>query len=90
MRCRKSGRRLEQPRRAPLCAALLSTEELVSPENRGGQIAFAFDFEKVITLPTARFVPGNFAKTAAAPLIYPLLSAVQHTKNALCGMRSEI
>jgi ssDNA thymidine ADP-ribosyltransferase, DarT len=31
-------------------------------------IAFAFDFEKVITLPTARFVPGNFAKTSAAPL----------------------
>jgi ssDNA thymidine ADP-ribosyltransferase, DarT len=30
-------------------------------------IAFAFDFQKVITLPTAGFVPGNFAKTGAAP-----------------------
>jgi hypothetical protein len=31
-------------------------------------IAFAFDFQKVITLPNCGFVPGNFAKTGAAPL----------------------
>jgi ssDNA thymidine ADP-ribosyltransferase DarT-like protein len=31
-------------------------------------IAFAFDLQKVITLPTSSFVPGNFAKTATAPL----------------------
>jgi ssDNA thymidine ADP-ribosyltransferase, DarT len=32
-------------------------------------IAFAFDFQKVITLPSSGFVPGNFAKTGAAPLV---------------------
>jgi hypothetical protein len=31
-------------------------------------IAFAFDFKKVITLANCGFVPGNFAKTGAAPL----------------------
>jgi hypothetical protein len=31
-------------------------------------VAFAFDFQKVVTLPTAGFVPGNFAKTGVAPL----------------------
>ena len=31
-------------------------------------IAFAFDFVQVITLPTSGFVPGNFARTGAAPL----------------------
>jgi ssDNA thymidine ADP-ribosyltransferase, DarT len=31
-------------------------------------IAFAFDFQKVITLPNCGFVPGNFSKTGAAPL----------------------
>jgi len=31
-------------------------------------IAFAFDLQKVITLPNSVFVPGNFAKTFAAPL----------------------
>ncbi len=31
-------------------------------------ITFAFDFQKVMTSPTSYFVPGNFAKTAAAPL----------------------
>jgi hypothetical protein len=31
-------------------------------------IAFAFDFKKIITLSNCGFVPGNFAKTGAAPL----------------------
>jgi hypothetical protein len=31
-------------------------------------IAFAFDFQKVITLPNSGFVPGNFARTGASPL----------------------
>jgi hypothetical protein len=31
-------------------------------------VAFAFDFKKIITLPNCGFVPGNFAKTGAAPL----------------------
>jgi hypothetical protein len=31
-------------------------------------IAFAFDFGQVITLPNSGFVPGNFAKSGAAPL----------------------
>jgi hypothetical protein len=30
-------------------------------------IAFAFDFQKVMCLPHSGFVPGNFAKTGAAP-----------------------
>jgi hypothetical protein len=30
-------------------------------------VAFAFDFLKVMTLPNASFVPGNFAKGAATP-----------------------
>jgi hypothetical protein len=31
-------------------------------------VAFAFDLQKVITLPASGFVPGNFAKTGSAPL----------------------
>jgi ssDNA thymidine ADP-ribosyltransferase, DarT len=31
-------------------------------------ISFAFDFQKVITLQNVGFVPGNFARSGAAPL----------------------
>jgi hypothetical protein len=84
MRCCKSGCCLEQSRGAsyvrlyfrPRNRFHLKTEGVKSKTDpyrvdphMSIPIAFAFDFQKVITQSTAHFVPGNFAKTGAAPLI---------------------